>query len=74
MTATSRKLRQILLDIAKAHPRLMQSPAPAALITGFAENAINFELSGVVRNIGDGGRVKSDLILPFCSAFAPREY
>jgi potassium efflux system protein len=63
------KVRQILLDIAKAHPRLMQSPAPAALITGFAENAINFELSGVVRNIGDGGRVKSDLYFAILQRF-----
>jgi small-conductance mechanosensitive channel len=63
------KVRDILLDIAKAHPRLMQSPAPVALITGFAESAINFELGGVVRNIGDGGSVKSDLYFAILQRF-----
>jgi small-conductance mechanosensitive channel len=63
------KVRDILLDIAKAHPKLMQSPAPAALITGFADSAINFELGGVVRNIGDGGGVKSDLYFSILERF-----
>jgi len=63
------KVRDILLDIAKAHPKLMQSPLPAALITGFADSAINFELGGVVRNIGDGGGVKSDLYFAILERF-----
>jgi small-conductance mechanosensitive channel len=63
------KVRDILLDIAKSHARLMQSPAPSALITGFGDNAINFELGGVVRNIGDGGGVKSDLYFAILERF-----
>jgi potassium efflux system protein len=63
------KVRDILLDIAKSHPKLMQSPTPAALITGFGDSAINFELGGVVRNIGDGGGVKSDLYFSILERF-----
>ena len=63
------KVRDILLELARSHPKLMQSPAPSALITGFGDSAINFELGGVVRNIGDGGSVKSDLYFSILERF-----
>jgi small-conductance mechanosensitive channel len=63
------KVRDILLDIAKSHPKLMQSPAPVAFLTGFGDSAINFELGGVVRNIGDGASVKSDLCFAILARF-----
>lgn len=63
------KVRDILLELAKGHPKLMQSPAPVAFITGFADSAINFELGGVVRNIGEGGSVKSDLYFAILERF-----
>ena len=44
------KVRDILLEIAKAHPHVMQTPAPTVFLTGFGESAINFELGWVVRN------------------------
>ncbi len=64
-----KKVRDILLDIAKTHPKLMQSPAPSALIVGLGEKAISFELGGVVRNIGEGGGVKSDLYFSILERF-----
>jgi potassium efflux system protein len=63
------KVRDILLELAKGHPKLMQSPTPVAFITGFADSAINFELGGVVRNIGDGASVKSDLYFSILERF-----
>lgn len=63
------KVRDILLEIAKSQTKLATSPAPQALITGFGDNAINFELSGVVRNIGDGGVVKSNLYYAILTRF-----
>lgn len=63
------KVRNILLELAKDHPKLMQSPAPVAFITGFGDSAINFELGGVVRNIGDGASVKSDLYFSVLERF-----
>jgi len=63
------KVRDILLELAKGHPKLMQSPAPVAFITGFGDSAINFELGGVVRNIGEGASVKSDLYFAILERF-----
>jgi small-conductance mechanosensitive channel len=63
------KVRDILLEIAGAHPHLMTSPGPAVFLTSIADSAINFELSGVVRNISDGGGVKSDLYFAILKRF-----
>jgi potassium-dependent mechanosensitive channel len=63
------KVRDILLEIAGAHPHLMTNPAPLVFLTSIADSAINFELSGVVRNIADGGRVKSDLYFAILARF-----
>jgi potassium-dependent mechanosensitive channel len=63
------KVRDILLEIAKAHPHVMQSPAPTVFLTGFGESAINFELGWVVRNIGDGAGIKSDICFSILDRF-----
>jgi small-conductance mechanosensitive channel len=63
------KVRDILLDIAKAHPHVMESPAPTVFLTGFGESAINFELGWVVRNIGDGPGIKSDICFSILERF-----
>lgn len=63
------KVREILLEVASAHQHLMTSPAPVVFLTSIADSAINFELSGVVRNISDGGGVKSDLYFAILKRF-----
>jgi small-conductance mechanosensitive channel len=63
------KVRDILFDIAKKHPHVMQTPAPTVFLTGFGESAINFELGWVVRNIGDGAGVKSDICFTILERF-----
>ncbi len=64
-----RKVRDVLLEIAKAHPHVMQKPGPSVLLTGFGESAINFELGWVVRNLGDGGGIKSDICFAILERF-----
>jgi len=63
------KVRSILLEIAGAHQHLMTSPAPMVFLTSIADSAINFELSGVVRNIADASGVKSDLYFAILARF-----
>jgi small-conductance mechanosensitive channel len=63
------KVRDILFDIAKSHPHVMQTPAPTVFLTGFGESAINFELGWVVRNIGDGAGIKSDICFSILERF-----
>jgi small-conductance mechanosensitive channel len=63
------KVRDILLDIAKSHPHVMPMPAPTVFLTGFGESAINFELGWLVRNIGDGPGIKSDICFSILERF-----
>ncbi len=63
------KVRDILLEIAKAHPHVMQTPGPTVFLTGFGDSAINFELGWVVRNLGDGAGIKSDICFAILDRF-----
>ncbi len=63
------KVRDILMGIATAHPHVMQSPAPTVFLTGFGDSAINFELGWVVRNLGDGAGIKSDICFSILEKF-----
>ncbi len=64
-----KKVREILRQIAMDHPHVMQTPAPNVFLTGFGENGINFEMGWVVRNIGDGAGVKSDICFSILEKF-----
>ena len=63
------KVRDTLLDIAKTHPHVMQTPGPTVFLTGFGESAINFELGWVVRNLGDGAGIKSEICFAIIERF-----
>jgi small-conductance mechanosensitive channel len=47
----------------------MPTPAPTVFLTGFGDSAINFELGWVVRNIGDGAGIKSDICFAILERF-----
>ncbi len=47
----------------------MPTPAPTVFLTGFGESAINFELGWLVRNIGDGPGIKSDICFSILERF-----
>jgi small-conductance mechanosensitive channel len=63
------KVRDILLDITRAHPNVLQSPAPLVFLTSLGDSAVNFEVNAVVRNIADGGAAKSDIYFEILSRF-----
>jgi potassium-dependent mechanosensitive channel len=54
-------VRDVLTGIARAHPQMVQAPPPSALLVGFGERGMEFELRGVVIDIEKGLSVKSDL-------------
>ncbi len=52
----------ILEEVARAHPRVLRQPAPAAYVTGFGDNGINLELRAWINDPEEGvGRIRSDL-------------
>jgi len=63
------KVRQILLDAAAAHPQVMKAPAPAVLLLGFGDYALEFELLCIVGNVDISGTVKSDIYFSILNEF-----
>jgi small-conductance mechanosensitive channel len=64
-----KKVREILLDAATSHPQVVKSPAPAVLLTGFGDYALEFQLFCVVGNVDTSGGVKSDLYFKILEDF-----
>jgi small-conductance mechanosensitive channel len=67
--ADPEKVRDILLGTAKAHPQIVQTPAPAAYLLGFGASALEFELRCIVLNVESTLSVKSDLHFAIIKAF-----
>ena len=46
-----RKVEQILLDAAKAHPMVLRTPAPFVIFKEFGASSLDFELRGVMADV-----------------------
>lgn len=64
------KALKTALDIAKSDPRVLTDPAPSAIVTEFADSAINIRLRCYLGNILERSYVKSDLMIRLQQAFA----
>jgi potassium efflux system protein len=62
-------VRTILLDLAKAHRKVLTYPEPTALLTAFALNSMTFELRGHVADIFEASVVASDVRLALLKTF-----
>ena len=62
-------VRDTLLEIAKSHPGVMAVPVPSAILRGFGDSALNFELRCFLREIDKTIAVTSDLCLAIDAAF-----
>ena len=62
--------RELMVNIAKNHPRVLKDPAPGALITAFADSGINLELGVWIEDPDQGlGSLRSDLYAEIWRAF-----
>ena len=55
------QVRELLLAVAAAHPAVLPEPPPSVLLMGFGDNALEFELRCIVRDIQQRLNVRSDL-------------
>ena len=46
-----RKVEQILLEAAAAHPMILRTPAPFVLFTNFGDSSLDFELRGIMADV-----------------------
>jgi potassium-dependent mechanosensitive channel len=55
------QVRDVLTGIARGHPQIAPSPPPSALLLGFGEKGLEFELRGVVLDVEKSVSVRSDI-------------
>jgi len=56
-----RRIEEILLEIAKAHPMVLPHPAPAVIFQGFGASSLDFEIRAILRDVNWVLSVKSDM-------------
>jgi small-conductance mechanosensitive channel len=68
----TRKVQQLLVDVASAHPAILSDPEPTAMFRGFGDSALDFELRCFLEDVESTVAVTSDLCFAiddsFCAA------
>ncbi|MGE0755186.1 MAG: mechanosensitive ion channel family protein [Alphaproteobacteria bacterium] len=60
--ADMHKVRELLFESVKEHPRILTNPKPNVLMTGFGDNAVNFEIRCWIADPVEGiSNLKSDV-------------
>ncbi|MGR9046576.1 MAG: DUF3772 domain-containing protein [Gammaproteobacteria bacterium] len=65
----TRRVREILLEVAAAHDLVFSSPAPSVLFKGFGDSCLNFELRAFVLDVDKVVAVSSELCFQIDAAF-----
>jgi potassium efflux system protein len=61
--------QKLLLDVAKSHPQVLAEPEPTCWMSGFGDNAQNFDLRVYVAEIGQRNPVRTDLQFRIAQVF-----
>jgi potassium efflux system protein len=73
-TANPGKVREVLLDIAKAHELVLKIPAPRVLLAKMSASELNFELHAFIGDVETAFRVKSDLNFEIFERFSAQGF
>lgn len=59
--ADTRRVSQILMEIAEDQPTVLINPAPSVLFTGFANEGMTFEIRAIISDINQGMGVSTEI-------------
>lgn len=65
-----RRVHEILLEIARAHPLVLKNPEPFVQFVNFGPNALDFEIRIFLADIMNGGSAQNDIRFAVVEAFA----
>ncbi|MCA8941022.1 MAG: mechanosensitive ion channel, partial [Planctomycetes bacterium] len=67
------RVRQVLLDVAKASKIVLAEPRPKAIFTGFGDSTLDFQLRVFIASIDDWPRLMNDINTRVQRAFAEND-
>ena len=68
-----KKVEQVLLEIARAHSMLLRRPAPYVLFRRFGQDALDFEIRGILRDVNWILNVHSEINFEIARRFAEED-
>ncbi|MFT4730550.1 MAG: potassium efflux system protein, partial [Granulosicoccus sp.] len=65
-----RRVEAILLELARAHPRIQQIPGPGVVFRNFGADSLDFEIRAILKDVNYVMSVRSELNFQICEKFA----
>ncbi|MCX7349361.1 MAG: DUF3772 domain-containing protein [Alphaproteobacteria bacterium] len=62
-------MKKLLLEVTRAHPKVLSHPAPTVLLTSFGKNGLEFVVRAFVADVLMGSQVASDIRFSLLSQF-----